>query len=178
MSIKLRTKGMIIDPGGIAKGFAADKAVETLKAYGIKAGIVACAGDIKVFGKKPDNNNWLVGIRSPRGSPDDTTAVLSLTDMALSTSGDYERYFIIDGIRYHHILDPKTGYCANGFQSVTIVNAQGVITDSLSTAVFILGPKKGLELVNKMGLMAYLVYADGSIYITENLKKLIIKNDK
>ncbi|MBF0540004.1 MAG: FAD:protein FMN transferase [Nitrospirae bacterium] len=178
MSIKLRKKGMAIDLGGIAKGYAADKAVAALKASGIKSGIVSCAGDLKVFGNKPDNSNWLVGIRAPRGKLDDLIAVLSLKDLAVSTSGDYERFFIINGIRYHHILDPKTGYPANGFQSVTLVNEQGIITDGLDTAVFVLGPKKGLELVNKMGLMAYFVYSDGSIYITDNLKKLIVPNDK
>lgn len=178
MSIKLRKKGMALDLGAITKGFAADKAVISLKESGIKAGIVSCAGDLRVFGKKPDNSNWQVGIRAPRGKPDDLAAVLSLNDMAVSTSGDYERYFIIDGIRYHHIIDPKTGYPSKGFQSVTILNEQGVITDSLSTAVFVLGPKRGLEFVNKMGLMAYIIYTDGSIYITDNLKKLIVPKDK
>jgi thiamine biosynthesis lipoprotein len=178
MSVKLKNKGMALDLGGIAKGFAADKAVLSLKASGIKAGIVACAGDIKVFGKKPDMKNWLVGIRSPRGKPEDLNAVLSLNDLAVSTSGDYERYFIINDIRYHHLLDPKTGSPAIGFQSVSIVNTQGVNTDSLSTAVFVLGPQKGLELVNKMKLMAYMVYSDGSVYVTDNLKELIVPMDK
>jgi len=178
MSVKLKNKGMALDLGGIAKGFAADKAVLSLKTSGIKAGIVACAGDIKVFGKKPDMKNWLVGIRSPRGKPEDLNAVLSLNDLAVSTSGDYERYFIINDIRYHHLLDPKTGSPAIGFQSVSIVNTQGVNTDSLSTAVFVLGPQKGLELVNKMKLMAYMVYSDGSVYVTDNLKELIVPMDK
>lgn len=183
-SVYLKKRGMLIDPGGMAKGYAADRAVEVMKKNGIKSGLVAIAGDIKTFGIKPDGKPWRIGIRNPRATPpapslvkggegglsDEIMATMEMTDMAISTSGDYERYFIIEGKRYHHILNPKTGYPADGCQSVSVIAKDGAITDPFSTAIFILGHGKGLKLLEEMGLDGIIVDKDGKIYTTSNLR--------
>ncbi|MEO5357598.1 MAG: FAD:protein FMN transferase [Nitrospirae bacterium YQR-1] len=169
-TVMLKQKKMLLDLGGIAKGYTADKVVEVLKGAGINSGIAAMAGDIKTFGTKPDGTAWFVGVKKPRAAPGDLKGILKLKDQAVSTSGDYERFFVSNGQRYHHILNPETGYPAPEFQSVTIVNPEGVTTDSLSTAVFVMGKKKGLEFVKKHNLKAFLIYSDNTTYITDNLK--------
>lgn len=171
----LKKKGMSFDTGGIAKGYAADLAVSVLKKKGIKAGLVSVAGDIRAFGTKPDGRPWKVGIRNPRQSHksgnDDILATVELRDMAISTSGDYERFFIQNGKRYHHIIDPKTGYPAMGCQSVTVIARQGVFTDGFSTGVFVLGPEKGLKLLEELGFDGLIIDSEGRIHMTEGLKK-------
>ncbi|HXX56794.1 MAG TPA: FAD:protein FMN transferase [Thermodesulfovibrionales bacterium] len=174
-TIFLPKKGMLADLGGIAKGYAADRAVEEMKRRGIRAGLVAVAGDIRAFGRKPGGSGWKVGIRNPRakGKDDEIMATMELDDMAISTSGDYERYFIVDGERYHHILDPKTGYPARGCRSVTVVARDGVNTDSFSTGVFVLGPEKGLGVLKEMGFDGVIVDSDGGIETTPGLRNRI-----
>jgi thiamine biosynthesis lipoprotein len=171
-SAYLKKKGMLIDPGGIAKGYAADKAVEVMKKNGVKSGLVSIAGDIKAFGFKPDGRPWKIGIKNPRGNDesDEIMATIELTDMAISTSGDYERYFIIDGKRHHHILNPKTGYPAEGCRSVSIVAKEGAITDPFSTGLFIIGAEKGIKLLEEMGIDGIIVDKDGKIHTTPNLR--------
>lgn len=181
-TVFLRHKGMMLDPGGIAKGYAADLAVKTLKEQGIRAGVVAAAGDIRTFGARPDGKPWNIGIKNPRpvkGSTNDILAVIGLGDKAISTSGDYERFFIEDGQRYHHILDPKTGYPAGGCRSVTIITGRGVFTDAFSTAVFVLGPEKGLKLAQDEEMEALIVDVNGKIFMTPGLKEKLKfeKND-
>lgn len=168
----LSRKGMSFDTGGIAKGYAADLAVSVLKREGIKAGLVAVAGDIKAFGAKPDGRPWLVGIRNPRpkNKDDEIIATVELKDMAISTSGDYERFFIKDGRRYHHIMDPKTGQPAMGCQSVTVITKEGAFTDGFSTGIFVLGPEKGLSLLEELGYSGIIIDADGKIHTTKGLK--------
>ena len=179
----LRKTGMLIDLGGIAKGYAADKAVETLKRKGINSGLVSVAGDIKAFGLKPDGKPWNIGIRNPRissntplvkggkgGFSDDIMATLELKDMAISTSGDYERFFIIDGRRYHHLLSPKTGYPAEGCQSVSVITKEGAFTDAFATGVFILGPEKGIKVLEKLGFDGIIVDSQGKVHTTPNIR--------
>lgn len=168
----LNGKGMLIDLGGIAKGYAADRAVVELKKYGITSGLVSVAGDVKAFGIKPDGKSWKVGIRNPRatGDKDEILATIELNNMAISTSGDYERYFMKDGKRYHHILDPVTGYPARGCQSVSVMAKNGVNTDSFSTGVFVLGPEKGIEVLGQMGFEGVIVDNDGRIHTTPGLR--------
>lgn len=170
-TVYLKKKGMSIDLGGIAKGYAADRAVNELKREGISAGLVAIAGDIKAFGLKPDGKAWTVGIRNPRqkGKEDEIMAVISLKDMAISTSGDYERYYIADGKRYHHLIDPHTGYPSYECRSVSVIAGDGVLTDSFSTGIFILGVKKGMKILEEMGLDAVMVDNDGKIHTTKGL---------
>jgi thiamine biosynthesis lipoprotein len=172
MTVMLKYKGMSLDLGGIAKGYAADRVALAMQSKGINSGIAAMAGDIKAFGGKPHSKGWNVGIKDPRGEPESIKGVLMLQNMAVSTAGDYERFFIENGIRYHHILDPKTGYPAMEFQGVTIVDPLGVMADGLDTAIFVLGKEKGMALVRRMNLRAFVVFSDGSTYATENLKEI------
>jgi len=171
-TVHLKEKGMLMDLGGIAKGYAADKAVDELKKIGITSGLVAVAGEVKAFGRKPGGKGWTVGIRNPRSTEksDEIMATVQLNDAAISTSGDYQRYFILDGKRFHHILDPETGYPAQGCQSVSVIARDGVYTDAFSTGVFVLGPKKGIELLQSMGFEGLIVDKDGTIYTTPGLK--------
>lgn len=171
-SAYLKKKGMLIDPGGVAKGYAADRAVEVMKKNGIKSGLVAIAGDIKAFGLRPDSKPWKIGIRNPRqkNKDDEIMATVDLSDMAISTSGDYERYFIVEGRRYHHILNPKTGYPADGCRSVSVIAREGAVTDPFSTGIFILGAEKGLKLLEEMGIDGIIVDKDGKIHTTSGLR--------
>jgi thiamine biosynthesis lipoprotein len=174
-TVFLSGKDMLMDLGGIAKGYAADLAVEALKNNGISAGIVAVAGDIRTFGRKPDGNSWNVGIRNPRQKTpaDELMAKARLRDNAISTSGDYERYFISEGKRFHHILDPSTGYPAGLCRSVTVITDKGVFTDTFSTAVFVLGPEKGMELMRKTGMDAIIIDRDGGVHTTPGIKNMV-----
>ncbi|MBI5073963.1 MAG: FAD:protein FMN transferase [Nitrospirae bacterium] len=174
-TVFLKRKGMMIDLGGIAKGYAADLAVESLKKTGILSGLVSIAGDIRTFGRKPDKSPWTIGIKNPRqtGEKDEIIAKIRLDDEAISTSGDYERYFISDDKRYHHLLDPKTGMPAFGCRSVSIVTDKAVNTDAFSTAVFILGPEKGMKLMREMGMDAMVIDGSGTIHITDAIKEKI-----
>ncbi|OGW58679.1 MAG: hypothetical protein A2Z09_03340, partial [Nitrospirae bacterium RBG_16_43_8] len=171
-SVYLKKSGMLIDLGGIAKGYAADKAVEALKREGIKSGLVSISGDIKAFGLKPDSKPWKIGIRNPRteNKEDEIMATIEITDMAISTSGDYERYFIIDRKRYHHILNPKTGYSVDECRSVSIIAKDGTVTDPFSTGIFVLGAEKGIKLLEEMGIDGIIVDKNGKIHTTLNLR--------
>jgi thiamine biosynthesis lipoprotein len=171
-TVYLRKPGMMIDPGGISKGYAADRATDVLKQQGISSGIVAIAGDIRAFGLKPDGRPWKIGIRNSRatGPEDDIMATLELTDAAVSTSGDYERFFINDGIRYHHILSPMTGRPAGMCRSVTVIAPEGFLADSFSTGIFILGPENGLRTLETSGYGGIIVDNQGKMHITPDLR--------
>lgn len=170
--VMLKEKNMLLDLGGIAKGYATDIAVDVLKKNGISSGLVAIAGDIRAFGSKPGGKPWNIGIRNPRqkNRADEIIAKIQMTDKAISTSGDYERFFIQDGVRYHHLLNPETGFPATTCRSVSIIADKGVFADAFSTAVFVLGPEKGMDLVNKMNMEAVIIDNNGTIYTTEALK--------
>ena len=174
-TVFLAKKGMSFDTGGIAKGWANDYAEAVLKSKGIKAGLIAIAGDVKGFGRKPDGHGWTVGIENPRpkGKNDALLARVELQDEDISTSGDYERYFILNGVRYHHLLDPRTGYPARGFESVTMITPEGVWSDGFSK-IFVMGPEKGPALAKKMGFGIITVMDDGAVHISgRNLKKRV-----
>jgi FAD:protein FMN transferase len=168
----LRKKGMLIDPGGIAKGYAADKIVEVLKKNGIGSGIVAVAGDIKTFGHKPDGGPWKIGIRQPKvkDGEDDIMATIELNDMAISTSGDYERFFVSEGIRYHHLLSPKTGHPVRECRSVTVITKEGASADAFATGVFVLGPEEGMKVLKKMGFEGVIVDSEGNRHTTPGIR--------
>jgi len=174
-TIFLKKKGMIIDAGGIAKGYAADKAVGILKKQGIASGLVAIAGDIKAFGRKPDGIPWQIGVRNPRGTDqdDDIMATLPLSDMAISTSGDYERFFLVGGVRYHHLLDPKTGFPASGCRSVTVIANEAAFADSFATAVFVLGPEKGVKVLDAAGFDGLIIDSDGKMHFTAGMREKV-----
>lgn len=171
-TVFLRRKGMLIDLGGITKGYAADKAVETLKKQGIRSGLVSVAGDIKTFGLKPDGRPWKVGIRNPRAKDkdDDIMATIELKDMAISTSGDYERFFILADKKYHHLLDPKTGHPAQECRSVSIITNECTFTDAFATGIFMLGPERGMKVLEKMGFDGIIIDSQGKIHMTPNIR--------
>ncbi len=170
----LEKKGMLIDLGGIVKGYTADKTVETLKRAGIDSGIVAIAGDIKTFGLKPNGRPWKVGIQDPRAEgQNDIIASLDLKDLAISTSGDYERYFVLEGKRYHHLLSPTTGYPVHTCQSATIITEEGVLADAFATGVFILGPEKGIKVIEQLGFDGLIIDKEGHVHVTSNIREKI-----
>ena len=147
---------MKIGLGGIAKGYALDRAAELLRAHGVRDFLILGGGQVMAGGHK-DGKPWRVGIRDPRGEPEDYFATLDVTDASTSTSGDYERYFVLDGVRYHHILDPRTGMPSKGLRSVTTVSPDATLADALSTAIMVLGAERGLALAESLGVGAVLV---------------------
>jgi thiamine biosynthesis lipoprotein len=136
-----------IDLGGIAKGYVVDPSIELLRSLGIEHALVTAGGDTKLLGDRK-GRAWLVGIRDPRNKGRQAVT-LPLHDTAISTSGDYERYFEQDGQRFHHILSPKTGKSVSKVQSVSIVGKRSTLNDGLSTAVFVLGLQAGMDLINR-----------------------------
>ncbi len=155
-----------IDLGGIAKGYAIGEAVAVLKKAGITSALVDAGGDIYALGTNK-GKPWKIGIRNPRG--EGTVGVLELTDCAVVTSGDYERYFEKDGKRYHHILDPKTGYSAEGITSVTVVTNNPVLADAWSTALFVMGKEKGRELMERNKSLKVLMITQDGEFISSNM---------
>ena len=146
-TVKLRRPGMRLGLGGIAKGYAVDRCAAVLRGEGLADFMVQAGGDLYVAGSKGPTN-WMVGVRDPRGGPRDIIARMQIKDHAFSTAGDYERAFVLDGKRYHHIIDPATGYPATASREVTIFAPTAFLADALDDAVFILGPKKGMALVD------------------------------
>jgi thiamine biosynthesis lipoprotein len=166
--VKLKDKklelnsGMKLDLSGIAKGYAVDRAIEVLKEYGVKTALVNAGGDIRVMGERI----WKIGIKNPRGAG--IVKTLSLKNESVATSGDYEKYFIKNGIRYHHILDPKIGYPARKCVSVTISTDKCNFADALATGVFILGPEKGEALLESLGIKGVIIQEkEGELILTE-----------
>jgi len=157
-----------IDLGGIAKGYAVDKAIEIVQSFGVKNASVTAGGDSRVIGDKL-GRPWMIGIKNPRA--DAVAITLPLTDVAVSTSGDYERYFIDEkGERVHHIINPRTGKSTNGVNSVTIIGPLGFDTDPLSTTLFVLGPEKGLALINRLlGFDAVIITSEGKVLYSQGL---------
>lgn len=150
-----------IDLGGFVKGYGVDRACAVLKKHGLADFIVNAGGDMYVAGSKGDRP-WAVGIQDPRGVRDVPLATVNVKDRAVVSSGDYERFFIRDGIRYHHILDPRTGRPAAGCRSVTVIADSAMWADATATAVFVLGPEKGLAFVQgKPGVECFIIDAQG-----------------
>lgn len=147
-----------IELGAVGKGYAADQAIAVLKEAGVTGGMINAGSTISVTGHKADGSAFRVAVRDPRGEQSDYIGLLTLTDVSIGTSGDYERYFEKNGVRYHHILDPKTGYPADsGLMQVTIICESGALADALSTACFVLGLEKGMALAEKNGALALMV---------------------
>lgn len=171
---------MAIDFGAVGKGIACDQIVEILAQNNIQGAVVSIGGSIAVYGEKGKGEEWHIGIRDPRGEDGNAMGVLELSESKMiSTSGDYEKYFEIDGKRYHHILDPKTGYPVdNELMSVTIISDNGFLSDALSTACFVMGLDDGLAYAEKKGVGAVFVTKDKQVYITKNIKKTFILKEK
>lgn len=155
--------GAEIDLGGIAKGYIADCVADFLKEKGVTSACINMGGNVVLIGAKPNGSLWTVGVRDPNGTPEQSEEVLTLSDAAVVTSGIYERGFDLDGVRYHHILDPKTGMpVQNGLASVTIIGTQSALCDALSTACFVLGEEKSRPVLERYGVRAIFLYTDGT----------------
>ena len=162
--------GVRIDLGGIAKGHAVDRCIALLQTMGINQALVTAGGDSRMIGERRAGRPWNIGVRDPRDEHK-LVAVIPLEDVAVSTSGDYERYFEEDGVRYHHIINPKSGDSARGMHSATIIGPDATTTDALSTSVFVLGVEKGLALINSLpDVDAILVDADGNLHYSDDLQ--------
>lgn len=161
--VRKRLRQLQVDLGGIAKGFIVDRAVAVLKEHGIVSAAVNAGGDMYLLGSKADRP-WRIGIQHPRVA-DAILATVQVSNRAVVTSGDYERYFERDGVRYHHIFDPKSGQPARRCQSVTIIADSVALGDALATAVFVLGPEEGLKLLRQFPQAeGLIVAADGSLH--------------
>jgi len=157
--------------GGIAKGYAVDRASRVLLDAGLASFYVQAGGDLYTRGLKPGGEPWQAGIRDPRGPEGDYFAMMAVSDHAFSTAGDYERSYVVDGRRYHHIIDPHTGYPATASRSVTIWAPTALLADEIDDAVFILGPEKGLALVESLdGVGAVIVDAHNRVWTSKRLE--------
>ena len=168
-TVRFARAGMCIDLGGFAKGHAVDNAVAILKRLRIAHAMVAAGGDSHVIGQRDGGRPWSVAIRDPR-RPDGIVAVLPLENAAISTSGDYERYFERDGVRCHHLIDPRTGKSPSAIRSVTVIADDGLTTEALSKTVFVLGVEAGLRIVDAMpGVDAVIVDERGTLIASAGL---------
>lgn len=155
--------GAEIDLGGIAKGYIADRVAQYLSEKGVTSACINMGGNVVTIGTKPDGSPWVIGIRDPNGTPEQSAEVLKLGDAAVVTSGTYERFFELDGVRYHHILDPQIGMpVSNGLASVTIIGSRSDLCDALSTACFVLGEERSAAILERYGVRAIFLYADGT----------------
>jgi len=169
-TVFLARKGMSMHLGGIGKGYAIDRAAAMFRLRGLRDFMVQSGGDIYVGGLK-DGRPWRLAIQDPRGPANRAFAELDLTDGTFSTSGDYERYFLKHGRRYHHILDPATGEPARGTRSVTIVSNLAVLADGLSTGVFLMGPDAGMALIERLADVEGVIVSDtNEVLISSGLK--------
>jgi thiamine biosynthesis lipoprotein len=160
--------GLQIDLGGIAKGYAVDAGVDILRRAGVVAAVVGAGGDSRILGDL-GNRPRVIGIRHPRNK-DEYAVVVPLADTAISTSGDYERFFMTDGVRYHHILDPQTGRSASQVQSASVIATKAIDSDALSTTSFVLGVERGLELINSLpGIDAIIIDGQGKLHYSQEL---------
>lgn len=161
----LRNTETKIDLGGIAKGYAIKMAAKVLKDEGVKNGIIDAGGDMVIIGDKK-GKPYRIGIKSPDG--DGLIGIINARDISIVTSGDYERFFIKDGVKYHHILDPKTGYPARECRSVTVIANDATIADALSTALFVMGPTEAIELCNILeGVEAIIIDEKNELHISK-----------
>ena len=166
----IKKENLGLNFGAIAKGYAVDKAIDVLKKHGIKEALVNAGGEISVIGY-----DWIVGVQHPR-EINSIIKKIKLDGFTVATSGDYEQYFEMDGKRYHHILDPKTGYPSKGLQSVTIINKSNSIADALATGVFVMGKENGLKLIETLdGTEAMLIDSEGKISYSSGFEKFLVK---
>jgi thiamine biosynthesis lipoprotein len=164
-------RGQQLGLGGIAKGYIVDAAAKVLRAAGVEAFLVQAGGDLYGAGKKPGGEPWVSGIQDPRGPQGEFFAVLELTDHAFSTAGDYARSYVVGGKRYHHIIDPKTGFPATACRSVTVWAPDATTADGVDDAVFILGAKQGLKLAESLvGVGVVIVDSENEVFISERIK--------
>ncbi|MDY0081958.1 MAG: FAD:protein FMN transferase [Ignavibacteriaceae bacterium] len=167
----IRQRNAGLNFGAIAKGYAVDKAIAVLKNSGIKKALVNAGGEISVIG-----SDWIVGIQHPK-KINSIIKKIKLNENTIATSGNYEQYFEVDGIRYHHILDPETGYPAAGLQSVTIINKSNTFADALATAVFVMGKEKGMKLVESLNDTEVMIVDEkGKIFYSKGFEEYLVND--
>jgi len=171
-TVKLKRTNQAIDLGAIAKGYTADEVKKVLLNNKVSSALINLGGNVYALGSRTDGSDWNIGIQDPLSTRGEYLGTISVTDKSIVTSGNYERFFIKDGIRYHHIFDPKNGYPANkGLISTTIVSDKSIDGDALSTSTYILGLDKGLKLIESMkGVEAIFITNDKKVYVTPGLK--------
>jgi thiamine biosynthesis lipoprotein len=174
-TVFLTQKGMKIGFGAIGKGYAADKAKNLLISKGVKAGIINASGDMNTWGKQPDGSEWKVAITNPLNK-NNAFALLPVVEKAVVTSGNYEKYVILDGKRYSHIIDPRTGYPSTGVVSATVFAPKAELADALATSVFVMGIETGLNRINQLkGIECIIIDDQGNIHTSDHIK---INNNK
>lgn len=168
-TVFLKEKGMRIGFGGIGKGYAAEKAKELLKQMGVRSGIVNAAGDLTTWGYQPDGKPWTIGIANPENAMS-LFSYLNITDMAVATSGNYEKFVVIDGKKYSHTINPKTGLPVHGIKSVSIICPNAEVADAMATPVTIMGVEAGLYMINQMKHIACVIIDDNNnLYTSKNI---------
>ncbi len=174
-SVFLKEKGMRIGFGGIGKGYAAEQAKRVLREGGVEHGIVNAAGDLTTWGNQPNGQPWTIGIADPgatqQNSPRQAFSYFAISNMAVATSGNYEKFAFIDGKRYSHTIDPKTGLPVSGIKSVTIMAPNAELADALATPVMVMGVRVGLDLINQMRQIACIIIDDNdSLFTSKNIR--------
>ena len=170
-TIYLPEAGMGVDVGGIAKGYAADEAARILREQGVTSALLDFGGNILTVGEKPDGSPWRIGIQVPDAGRGEYLGIAEVVDLSVVTSGTYERYFVYDGVRYHHILDTETGYPArNGVVSVTIITPESMRADALSTALFVMGVERGMAYVEAQpDVEALFVNTENEVFMSSGM---------
>jgi thiamine biosynthesis lipoprotein len=170
-TVQFSQKGVRIDLGGIAKGYSVDRGIDVLKGLGYARAYVGAGGDSRIIGDR-FGKPWIVGIRDPMKGEGNVIARIPLVDAAISTSGDYERFFEENGVRYHHIIDPHTGHSASKVRSATVIGPFATRTDGLSKTAFVLGPDKAMEIYNRLDdIDAIIVKLDGTVVYSKGMQK-------
>ncbi|HEY4877168.1 MAG TPA: FAD:protein FMN transferase [Puia sp.] len=168
-TVLLKEKGMRIGFGGIGKGYAAEKAKQVMKEMDVESGIVNASGDLTTWGYQPDGKPWTIGIADPNAKAE-IFSYMNITNMAIATSGNYEKYVIINGKKYSHTIDPRTGFPVTGIKSVTIISPNAEIADAMATPVMIMGIKAGLDMIDQINnIEAIIIDDDDKIHRSKNI---------
>lgn len=169
-TVFLKEKGMRIGFGGIGKGYAAERARQLLRDHGVTSGIVNAAGDLTTWGNQPNGKPWTIGIADPNAK-NQAFSYLTISDLAVATSGNYEKFAVINGKRYSHTIDPKTGLPVSGIKSVSIICPNAEIADAMATPVLVMGIRAGLHLINQMQQIACIIVDDNNkVYTSKNVR--------
>lgn len=177
-TVFLKRKGMALDLGSATKGYAADQVAAILAAGKVTSAVIDLGGNVLVIGAKPDNSPWRVGLQDPNAERNSYIGIARLVGKTMVTSGVYERFFIENGVRYHHILDPKTGYPArNGLLSVTVITEKSFDADGVTTMLFVLGREKGMALARSLGLDVIMVDEQRRVYMTPGVSQVFQVTD-
>jgi thiamine biosynthesis lipoprotein len=169
-SVMLNEKGMRIGFGGIGKGYAAERAKMIMKSKGVESGIVNASGDMTTWGLQPNGKPWTIGIADPN-LKERVFSYMNITDMAVATSGNYEKFIIVDGKKYSHTINPKTGLPIRGIKSVTVLSTNAEIADAMTTPVMIMGVSAGLDMVNQVhNVEAIIIDDEDLMYVSNNIR--------